>query len=363
MLIASINTHTHRVPRIGGHIEALPEGFTERPKQPPDFPEYTNRTDATDGCAAQFDGKNNYHQVAEWKVKTGVERNAAVFEAMHGKNVTDAIANIIHAESRAAVARGDLQEPSTRQLVLHHALHKQTPSTCKLGKQSGWWAVDRIFWCYYDTKLFTKQAVPTAKGFKGSHAMHQFVGRCSDQEKAQRDGPLLTGEIFCACSACRAGNYLSCLLKTWVGGKRYVEAPLEKVVAGVQTQSQALAEWRASIVERQLVAVRVLPHDRHRYGHGQQRYWLANVLSVPLQLPESMVHSSQEFQAGWWVVRAQWFDLFQVSHRAYKLLPAEVLISVNSMIRLAFEWEKTEGVGRSKRYFMDEPGLARPQSH
>eukprot|EP00966_Prymnesium_polylepis_P222310 5143274-Prymnesium_polylepis.1 len=54
----------------GDHSRDLPEGFSERAEQPPDFPEYARKLSIKDGCAMQFDGKDNYHQVSEWKGKT-----------------------------------------------------------------------------------------------------------------------------------------------------------------------------------------------------------------------------------------------------------------------------------------------------
>ena len=47
----------------GDHSRDLPEGFSERPAQPPDFPEYERKLSVKDGCAMQFDGKDTYHQV------------------------------------------------------------------------------------------------------------------------------------------------------------------------------------------------------------------------------------------------------------------------------------------------------------
>lgn len=54
----------------GNHSRPLPEGFSERPIQPADFPEYSRKLSIKDGCAMQFDGKDNYHQVSEWGGKT-----------------------------------------------------------------------------------------------------------------------------------------------------------------------------------------------------------------------------------------------------------------------------------------------------
>jgi hypothetical protein len=61
--------HGQRLPG-GNHSRPLPEGFSERPEQPADFPEYVRKLSIKDGCAMQFDGKDTYHQVSEWRGKT-----------------------------------------------------------------------------------------------------------------------------------------------------------------------------------------------------------------------------------------------------------------------------------------------------
>ena len=46
------------------------------------------------------------------------------------------------------------------------------------------------------------------------------------------------------------------------------------------------------------------------------------------------MHSSAEYEAGWLVVHGRWFGLEQLSPRGYKQLPRQVVVVVNSMIRL-----------------------------
>ena len=64
-----------RIPRKGGHLDAqgrlvpLPEGMAERALESPWAPQLTHTLDVLDGCAAQFAGKNNYHQDAVWGMK------------------------------------------------------------------------------------------------------------------------------------------------------------------------------------------------------------------------------------------------------------------------------------------------------
>ena len=51
-------------------------------------------------------------------------------------------------------------------------------------------------------------------------------------------------------------------------------------------------------------------------------------------MPEDMVHSTDEFDEGWLVVKGRFYELKQKSPRGYILLPTEKLILVNTMIRL-----------------------------
>ena len=47
-----------------------------------------------------------------------------------------------------------------------------------------------------------------------------------------------------------------------------------------------------------------------------------------------LVHASDQYEEGWLVVRGRFFTLEQRSPRGYKLSPRQVLVVVNSMIRL-----------------------------
>ena len=58
----------------GYHSKPLRDCFSDRLQQLPDFAEYERKVSVTDGCSAQFDGKDNYHQTAEWYTKFGILR-------------------------------------------------------------------------------------------------------------------------------------------------------------------------------------------------------------------------------------------------------------------------------------------------
>ena len=60
-----------RVPLAhGSHRQPPPPGITERPICTPDFAELARMEARTDGCPNQFDYGTNYHQTAEWRVKS-----------------------------------------------------------------------------------------------------------------------------------------------------------------------------------------------------------------------------------------------------------------------------------------------------
>ena len=57
----------------------------------------------------------------------------------------------------------------------------------------------------------------------------------------------------------------------------------------------------------------------------------------------SQVHASDQFEAGWLVVTAQWFQLLTTSPRCYKLQTVERTLVVNEMIRLSgLKFEKVQ---------------------
>jgi len=72
---------------------------------------------------------------------------------MHGKNICDALSNSIAAALRGAVERGDVIDPTTRNLVLYLAQQYQVPATAKTEKD-GWWAVSE-----FTTATLTPRAI------------------------------------------------------------------------------------------------------------------------------------------------------------------------------------------------------------
>lgn len=78
------------------------------------------------------------------------------------------------------------------------------------------------------------------------------------------------------------------------------------------------------------------------------------------QVPDDMLHSGAEYEAGWLVVRGRWFELQQRSPRGYSLTTAERIVVVNTMIRLPIAiftgcvWGKAPREPRSGLYKTEE---------
>jgi hypothetical protein len=110
-----------------------------------------------------------------------------------------------------------LLNPGTREMVLYLAKSQQRPSVAKADK-TGWEAVGRYIYAFYDTAKFTRFAVPDAtSSFKGLQDHHRFIGLCSDRRLAERDGPLRVVKGFCACDPCLVLKNEECLLQDVFG--------------------------------------------------------------------------------------------------------------------------------------------------
>lgn len=295
--------------------------------------------DLTDGCAAQFDGKDNYHQVAEWPQKTGgVRRNHSILVTMHGKNICDSLSNMILAAIRSAVANSEIVDAGTLALVLWLALNKQLPTIPK-EKKEGWWAVDDIYYGFLDSSLFTIANVCEAKGFSGSAEKHRFISTCMDAERARVDGLLSTSTAFCGCANCTRFDFSHCLMHG-LGG---MDTKLQSVKAprvhfsGAPSQTATLEAFAKTLAKGQLRAVRVDSAEKGIEGD----FWLADVLGKAQQATARQASASELFEEGWWIVKIEWYKREPNSIYNYKLLPkSSRWLAVNAIIRvdgIAFE--------------------------
>lgn len=365
----------------GKYRGELGEGLRDVDSFDPPCPGLCHEVDVTDGCACQFAGRNNYHQTAEWKVspshatcclllpvvtmvldhaslirlpfplkvKTGVDRNHLRLETMMGKGPCDGYGNVPPSTVRSAIADGKLIEPGTRELVLFNAVNKRAPSTAKTLKH-GWWAAGRIFYGFYDTRLFTKEAVPEADGFDGSAKIHQVVGLSEAAETARREGPIWVRGIWCGCARCSQRDFRQCLMKDEFGVPelRYVHRKVEAIPR--QPRGVLLREFAASLRADQVVAVQAAHADLNMEGG----YWLALLRGDAYEALTDDLHSTDRIQAGWWVVKAQWYRLEQVSHRGYRLLASEFPLVVKHIIRIPVAFDARRHSTRASLTFLNE---------
>lgn len=127
----------------------------------------------------------------------------------------------------------------------------------------------------------------------------------------------------------------------------HVETPLTKGSARVREgQMLSLLEFAEKLEAGMLVAVNAADDERELEGD----YWLAKLLGAAFECPEDIVHATDTFEAGWLVVRVNWYELVQSSQRAYILRPTERIIPVNSIVRmLGIQFSNSYSAGRKTR--------------
>lgn len=270
-------------------------------------------------------------------------------ETMMGKGPCEGYGNVLPSTVGSAVADGKLIDPGTRELVLFNAVNKQAPSTPKTLKH-GWWAVGRFFNGFYDTRLFTKEAVPEADGFDGSAKIHQVVGLSEAAETAQREGPIWVRSTWCGCARCSKRDFRNCLMKDEFGVPelKYVHRKVEAIPR--QPRGVLLREFAASLQADQVVAV----HAAHADLQMEGGYWLAHLQGNTYEALTDDLHSTDQIQAGWWVVKAKWYKLEQVSHRGYRLLESEFPLVVKHIIRIPVAFDVRRHSTRAGLEFLNE---------
>lgn len=102
-----------------------------------------------------------------------------------------------------------------------------------------------------------------------------------------------------------------------------MRVPLVKGATLRTPQIVSLQTFADSLDSKQLVAVNV--HESESESEGP--YWLALVSGPAFAVEEDMLHSGQQYRAGWIVAPARWYRLRQWSERGYELLPDEVRIN------------------------------------
>jgi len=316
-----------------------------------------------DGCAMQFDGKDNYHQVSEWNGKTApreedkehAKRVAAAAEAARAaaeeaaraaaEEDARAAAEKAVAEKAAAeavqalvvrletgglgVSRVDwkletmhgknvcdplsnmpkrtLNEAIGRGDMINVGTHEvvlylaRHRPTPEVAKlvKDGWWTVGQIFYAYYDHRQFTALNVPKAVGFSNSHECHLFAGLGKDVEAARLHGPLAVRGNVCACPHCTAGNFDDCEMAALLGPVRRVKVPREQNATASLRQMESLQQWAASLKKGQLASTQVAPDEACIEG----LYWLVLLLAMPYTLEKDTIFNTDSFEKGDLVVK------------------------------------------------------------
>ena len=283
----------------------------------------------------------------------GIVRLALKLVEHHGKSGCDGNSNTpVRAVKHAIEHKLMGPNPGTQELVRFLAINKPVPLIPKAEKR-GWEAIGRIFYGFMNTDRFTKTVVPDTDGskFKDSTKHHSFVGRHVSPTVFE-SGEMQACHEFCACSECLLGRYLSCELKPEMGAMHGAKVPF---VSGVALrQLEELAAWGEMLCNGMLVGYTADRRETHLEGN----YWLALLKGPAYPVAAENVHASDQFEEGWLVVKAHWFELVTTSPRCYKLQHEERTLIVNEMIRLSgIKWDKV--IKRSPRlgdtqYFLSE---------
>ena len=279
-----------------------------------------------------------YLQTAEWYTKFGILRVHWTLESMEGKSICDALGNLPKNAIMDAIAKGEYIFSGSREFVLFLARKTPTPSVAK-AKKEGWWAVERIFYGFFEHKKFTKLVVPTADGFHGSHEMHMFAGTCKDAATAKEQGRLEVRAVPCACLPCTELRFNDCEMKSLLRcDVKRVKAPRAAGETAGLRQMDLLEAWAASLKSKQLVAVRADKCEHSVEGC----YWLAVLKGKPHEATEATLHATDAIEPGYLVVKAQWLKLekrdCEGGLRSYSLLDAEVLLHAGGQPHRASFW-------------------------
>lgn len=174
--------------------------------------------------------------------------------------------------------------------------------------------------------------MPTAKGFDGSATKHRFVGINMDAEKARMEGHLDISTAFCGWARCCTFDLSHCLMQG-IGGMptkmQHVTVPRLNM-SGDLSQTATLEEFSEELAQDQIRAVRV---DEMEYAI-EGAWWLCLVCGRSIQTSEQQAHSTDLFEAGWWIIEIEWYE-HEHDERKYRLKQgSKRWLAVNAIIRV-----------------------------
>ena len=123
--------------------------------------------------------------------------------------------------------------------------------------------------------------------------------------------------VFCPCDPCEAFDFSPnvCQMRSEYGVFRLEYAKRSVLRDPRTTRSQELESFARSLHKDQVQALAAAKDDRHIEGN----VWLCLLLSDAYVAPEGITHSTDSIEAGWWVVKAVYYQLKQRSPRGYQL--------------------------------------------
>ncbi len=128
-----------------------------------------------------------------------------------------------------------------------------------------------------------------------------------------------------------------------------------------------LAAFAGTLKQGQVCAVNVASDERDSEG----TFWLCNLLGDAYQLQEAMTCMGENYEAGFWVVRVQWYEFCgetNLGERKYKLSAGERTLGANAIKRIdPIELAKTDprdrNRGRSGRAAANAYVLSESEEH
>jgi len=270
-----------------------------------------------------------------------VAKADVIHEKYTGKFVSDGLASDIKCKLNSSVKGGYCSLPGFRNHLMY--LAQKFPKTKgDPANKTGMWSPSRIIYGYYRASLFGKKRhfnkFPQSKLYKFR------VGLSQDAARVATQGPLKVREFFCACPSCAPPKYdfVNCQFKGLMGRALDRHCPPLAHISGVATQSMQLAAFAGTLKQGQVRAVNVASDERDSEG----TFWLCNLLGDAYQLLEAMTCMDENYEAGFWVVRVQWYEFCgetNLGERKYKLSAGERTLGANAIKRIdPIELAKTD---------------------
>ena len=364
-----------RLPRTGGHKDELPEGseiedIDEAHAQAllPDR-RLDHMIAYTDGCQAQFGGRNSFGRVAEQihekYTEVPVKTTLTKTTPYHGKSICDGLSNVpANALRRAGQQMPDRLGVGTRAQVRPNLpffspfpRHTSSPLACMTvlskqvlflaenvkepsvpkNKKPDWWAVTGFLWGYINPETILPK--PDFKTLSGSKSM--FIFQTADPHTDLARSPTIHHRRrLCLCVRCRptlvenssqsklgscevrqpeskfkdmvgwANRHLMIRVKDQAKFKRQTRSNLEKEKEkAAETEGEDLEHietFAGTFKIGEVVAVAVQADEQLDFSNTD--FYLAVVEEKPVKLKKAKRFQGNLLEAGRWVFTGRWLE-------------------------------------------------------